>query len=581
MSEKVDKTDWLTWMCTRLMIGDKSAKTVSFVPNRIQCKVLGTIMQQWKAGLPARVIVLKPRQVGISTAIQALQYTICFNRPHVIALVAAHDDKASAKVFRKARFFHRWVPQNEQKPTVHDNAQAIQWAEPHGSRFEVETATNNLGRAGTFQLFHASELAFWQNDKDAFQSAIDTMPKNAAGSLVAIESTANGDSGEYHVRWRHAAERLLKHPDDLNGFIPLFFSWLDHDEYALPVPSYGLGTLDEEEQWLVDVQGARPEQLAFRRYVLQEEYANNLDKFHENYPSTAEEAFLSTGSAVIPGWIREAHKRLLRKPMYAKLEWSAGRGSEVIMRECLPDPQGCWQIWEKPKEGYDYSIGADVSEGIPCDINNPRSETDRSAASIINRHTYEQAAVYLGRIEPDAFGEELLKAGYFFNSAYITSEVNAPGILTLHVIRSNGYPHIYQRLENLDSRDHREPHKLGWKTTTGNRDYMIDQYLDFCRPNDHGNFDDKFQCRSQDLLDEETTFIRKAKTGKREHRAGAHDDLIFATALAWQGHQRCPRRNLVATKRRTHEDLVRVVNQANAIDPGLDFTSSDKLLRTA
>ena len=538
--EKPTKTDWLTWLCTRLTVTDKHSEIVPFVPNTIQVQILKEAFTQWRAGYPVRLIILKPRQVGVSTVVQALFFAIAQTKPHINVLVAAHDQTGSTTVFRKAKFFHKWLPSTEVKPLDHDNTKALQWSEPHGSRFEVQVATGNLGRGNTLQLFHASELAFWDDAATSFQSAIDTMPKDAPGSAVIIESTANGDSGEFYIRWKKAVQHKRKHSKDLNCFLPLFYSWLDHEEYQMDLPIDGLGELDEEEQWLRDEKHATERQLAWRRYVIEQEFAGDIEKFHQDYPTTWQQAFLMSGSAKIDPAIREHHHQTEREPIYGKLAWADSRMKTVYWIETGYDPTGCWRLWLEPRPVRAYAVGADVSEGIPCDPNNPRSDLDKSAIMVINRRTLETCAMWVGYMDPDLFGEEIAKAGYWYNLAWVNPEINNAGHSSLDTLRRLNYPYLCARMKDIEDIDLGIRNQLGWRTTSTNRSELIDKYVAKCRKSRDPEIGwrDSIKCYSQELADEEDSFVRK-KTGKIEHKEGCHDDILFATMLACICHDFC------------------------------------------
>ena len=289
-------------MQTHLWIENKAGELVRFIPNEVQCVVLGAMFRQWRAGVPVRLIILKARQEGVSTAIQAFFYTIVHHRAHVKALISAHDAEGSNTVFTKARRFHERLPEHvkAEKKLRYSNRYEIDFDTPHDSLFRVQVAGDNLGRSATYQLLHLSELAFWENAPPAIQSVLATMPKNVHATAVVIESTANGDAGEFHERWKRATINKAKYPEKLDYYMPLFFSWLDCDEYAMPLDEgESLDPLDEDEEALVRNLGATKSQLKWRRWTLDNEYAGDLLKFRQDYPATADEAFISTGDHAI------------------------------------------------------------------------------------------------------------------------------------------------------------------------------------------------------------------------------------------------------------------------------------------
>ena len=75
---------------------------------------------------------------------------------------------------------------------------------------------------------------------------------------------------------------------------------------------------------------------------------------------------------------------------------------------------------------------------------------------------------------------------------------------------------------------------------------MIDDFIAACRPkwNENGmnehDFSDTFFVPWELIVEQEDTF-EIDKRGRRGHRDGAFDDVLFALFIAWQLHLRCPR----------------------------------------
>ncbi|HUX14893.1 MAG TPA: hypothetical protein VMW52_00375, partial [Phycisphaerae bacterium] len=202
----------------------------------------------------------------------------------------------------------------------------------------------------------------------------------------------------------------------------------------------------------------------------------------------------------------------------------------------------CWRIWEEPEQIHDYAEGGDVSEGLPIDPACPHGKRDRSAITVLNRRYLRPAAIWVGTIDPDLLGEEMLKGARYYNDAWMAPEVNSAGQSTLDRIRAAHYPRLYQRQRDPDEKDQTPRSLLGWRTTTTTRDGLIDQYIKWCRQNEDPEigFRGAFTCLSSELADEEDTFVRK-ENRKREHRDGTWDDILFSAMIALEVHITCPR----------------------------------------
>ena len=210
-----------------------------------------------------------------------------------------------------------------------------------------------------------------------------------------------------------------------------------------------------------------------------------------------------------------------------------------------------WAIYEPRIKMCEYALGADVAEGRASDQQDERSKPDGSAIMVLNRRELTTVALYQGRVAADSLGQELLKAGYYWNEGWRSPEANSAGMATLAEVKD--YPHLMTRTGEADETEERELFRYGWKTTPSNRNELIDGWIKACRPELDGGFEGKVVCLCGPLADEEATFIR-TKTGKREHRPGCFDDVLFAAFIALQVHQRCEhKRNVVFEKRDDHK----------------------------
>ena len=539
---------YYTWMISRLQIVDKAAHVVPFDPKPQQMALFETVRLQAKANLPVRIIILKARQIGFSTATAALFFTELMNRTHCNAKVLTHHGDATQAIFDMTQRFHNSLPNNERLPTVRSNRKEIVFAEPHGGRIRVATAGQDVGddvgttgRAETNQYAHCSEVAFWPNAASTLGALLQTVP-NEPGTMVILESTPNGMGDAFHSLWERAEKRMEADPHDLDGFIPLFFGWLDEPDYSKPLAKgQSLGTLDSEEVFLREL-GATDAQLNWRRWKVANEFNGDPIRFAREYPATAEQGFQTSGRHVfVPAIIRH-YSQMTCQPRWGRLEfdeqhvWPHG----VKWVELQEPQEPCWHLWEMPEPSMDYTLGADVAEGALSDPHDSSSDPDSHAAIVLNRTPLAQVAEYLGQEDPDLFGIELVKAAYFFNLAWASPEVNAVGVTPLMAFKRANYSRIYRR-QTLDERiSVQDANDLGWKTTGANRNLMIDEWVSMVRPDPLDGYEGKIIIRSMRVVQEMRTFVADAR-GRREHMPGKHDDLLFAFFIAYQLHLRCPR----------------------------------------
>lgn len=527
------------WIAGRLKVISKAGKLEPLIPNEVQVRLYGHMTAQRAAGQPVRLIVLKARREGISTGIEALMFAKVYHEPFRKAWVSAHSEPASHSLFTMNKLFEQELPPQERRQKEYSNRKEIVFSAPHRSRFTVATAGDELGRSEEIHYLHCSEVAFWEHAASALNSVLQAVSDDPE-TMIVLESTANGASGEFYERWNAAVRQQRERPGSRDGFYPVFISWLECPEYARPL-AVGESTepVDDEERRLVRL-GATPEQLAWRRIALGEKCNGDEDLFKQEYPATPEEAFTTSGRPAIPPAVVAHHEQMIRPP--ARRVRLVRVDGGIVAEDVGPEAQYAWEVWYEPVEHGEYTAFGDVAEGALSDPADGRSEPDSCAGAVLNRRELRYDAVWVGQVAPEWFGEELLKAAEWYNAAWATPEANAAGMAALVPFKEAAYPNLYQRVKAVDRLDAGDDTPLwGWKTTTANRDYMIDCWIAACRENPGTGYEGQIRLYSARLVDEERSFVRKPN-GKREHQVGSHDDLLFAAMGAFQLHLTCPRK---------------------------------------
>lgn len=536
--------DLAEWMAANIRIIDKQSRLLQLVLNPDQQRLCELMAEQHLRGFPARILVLKSRKIGFSTLTEARFFTDCLMRPRRRAFVAAHTSDSTANIFNMTQLMLRELPDMVRKPVERSSRREIVWSGPHDSKIEVATAGGqDIGRGDTVDMLHGSEVAFWPTAKSTLLGLLNSMGDHSDTEVV-LETTANGVGGEFYDRYVSAVERLHKKPEDFSGYLPVFFPWTEFAEYRVQLTAgYSMGQLDDEETALKSL-GVDDGQLLWRRSTIEGKCGGDLSLFKQEYPSNWQEAFQFSGRPVFPAAIIAYHSGGVKDAIRRVRLLESGSG-EVFAQDY--DGNGpCWEIWQEPQFLRDYSIGADVAEGKLSDPLDENSKADDSAASVMDRHDLTQVAEFCGRIDPDLFGVELLKAARWYHNAWVTPEINSAGFAALAKLRE--YPHLYRRDGQYDRLSPQPLATYGWKTTVSNRDWLIDQYIAGCRADSHGYTEgDYVSIRSRRLLGEEQTFVVDTH-GKRQHRPGGHDDRLFASMIAYEVHLRCPRGQTTAAE---------------------------------
>ncbi|NTX58673.1 hypothetical protein [Myxococcus sp. CA039A] len=233
-----------------------------------------------------RAIILKGRQQGCSTYVEARFYWRVTHRKGVSAYILTHEDPATANLFKMAKTYHEHCPALVKPTTSASNAKELLF-DKLASGYKVGTAgSKGTGRSSTLQYFHGSEVAFWPNASGHMRGVLEAVG-NVPGTEIILESTSDGPQGLFY-RLCLAAQK------GENEYELIFIPWFWQDEYRLAVPA-GFERTSEEVRYAElchQVHGYALDdgQLAWRRSKVSG-FEKGVADFRREYPATVEEAF--------------------------------------------------------------------------------------------------------------------------------------------------------------------------------------------------------------------------------------------------------------------------------------------------
>mgnify|MGYP001026582433 FL=1 len=532
MSKKLNLLDPKIYIPNFLYIRNKNAELVKFKPNKPQKRLRDTIERLRKQGKPVRIIILKARQMGFSTYTEADCFHQTVTNKMFSSTIIAHEEQASQNLYNMFKRYFENLPDALRPMRKRNNAKELLFENPTTDDLEkrrnpglqstvkVATAKNTAtGRSQTINYLHASEVAFWDNPKETFTGLLQCVP-HSAKSTVIMESTANGVGDYFYDMWNNAVAGK-------NEFVPLFFAWFEMDEYSLPFETeeekeefikevnYEFkdeegNTVHTEEYELMQDFGVSYEQLKWRRWCISNNCNCDVEQFHQEYPSTPEEAFIASGRPRFNIGVLKQYRRQAKEGDIGRLEYS---GNRVVFS---PDPNGDVEIWKYPEEGKHYCIGADVAEGLI---------TGDYSVGYVGDDNFDICLRYRTHIDPDLFGRELVKIAKYYNEAYIGCENNNHGLTTLKAIQNEEYWNIFFT-KTYDKIADTVTQKIGWSTTPRTKPLMINKLAEFIR-NKWIGIKDKI------LIQEMFTYVIDDK-GSTNAQDGCHDDTVMALAILLQ-----------------------------------------------
>ena len=280
---------------TCLKIKPKTGGLVPFEFNKAQKyldKIVNDMIEQYGK---VRVIIVKGRQQGLSTWVEARGYWKVCHTPGTKAFILTHEGEATKNLFNMAKRYHDNAPVDI-RPIIQKSNQTELVFNEMECEYAVGTAkTGDSGRSQTIQFFHGSEVAYWRAAKEIASGCMEGIPEEP-GTESYLESTAAGFGGYFHSMWQNAIYPGETPHAKWNGYVRVFVPWMWQPEYRSEI--FGTFERTEEEQDLVTLHNLDNEQLQWRRMKIAK-MENDTARFQRDYPLTPEEAFNSAQDNVL------------------------------------------------------------------------------------------------------------------------------------------------------------------------------------------------------------------------------------------------------------------------------------------
>jgi hypothetical protein len=421
----------------------------------------------------SRNIVLKARQMGMTTWSAARFFLKTITQPGTMTLQVAHTREAAEEIFRIVHRFVDFLPQGlREGPLLTSRANARQLVFPWlDSQYRVVTAGDrNAGRGLTVQNLHCSELARWPGDPA--ETLAGLRAAMTPGSELIIESTPEGVGDCFHSEWQKANE---------TGMVRHFFPWWMEPAYR--TDAVDESSLTQEEADLRAKHGLDLKQIGFRRGIK----ANFRGLARQEYAEDEESCFSASGDSVFELDTVEARLKTAPEPVERR------RNGEL-------------EVWLPPVAGRRYLVAVDPASG-GCN-------GDYSAIEVLEMETGIQCAEFAGHVGGVELARLVVDIANEYRQAWVVVERNnhGSGILA-HLEGSCAYDRLY-----------RHGGQAGWLTTSLSRPAVLGQL-------DAALVDEPARFMSKRLLYECRSFVRLADGGTGA-RAGAHDDCVMAMAIA-------------------------------------------------
>ena len=281
------------WRLSNLYhIQDKSGNEILFNLNWAQQQLFD---REWH-----QMLVLKARQLGVTTYFSINFLDDCFWYGNTNAGIIAHRKEDAEDIFKKkVKYAYDRMPQWTRTFNSATNDRSGELAFENGSSYRVSTGF----RSGTYQRLLVSEFGKICAKSPDVAKEIVTGSLNTVSSdqVIAIESTAEGREG-YFYEFSRQSEALA-----LSGTIlsPMqqrffFFPWFDEPGYR--ESSKEIVVQKETNEYLDYIENERKRKIdedQRRWYDMKQRMLG--DAMKQEYPSTPKEAFESANEGLYYG----------------------------------------------------------------------------------------------------------------------------------------------------------------------------------------------------------------------------------------------------------------------------------------
>lgn len=507
-------------------IKNKDGQLVKLKFNHAQEKFYELIKESY-GKKPSRFIVLKARQLGMSTFSEAMITYLATNSPNTDAVILAHTAESSSKIYEMTQLFVDELPPGLKPRQKYSNKKMLAFDdEKDGLKSSIRVmVANDSTRGGTYKLAHLSEVAFWDKPEDAMLALSQAVPMSDE-SLIIVESTANGFNYFYNM-WQDAV-------NGRSDYVPVFFPWYVDPSYSMTYRGF------EKTPYEKDIQekyNLKDDQLQWRRWCIANNCGGDERKFRQEYPITPEEAFITSGTSVFDNEIILEHMKELTPPIKTGYFSYTYDGLHINDIQWVDDPLGYIKIY-KDRSNQPTVLGGDTAG----------DGEDFFVGTVLDSDGY-VCAVLHNQFDEDLYVKQIYCMGMYYHSL-VAIEANFSTFPNMELQRLK-YPKIYLR-EKYDRILQDVQPKYGFRTTSLTRPIIISQLVEIVR--EHVEL-----INDRETLQEMLSFVRIRN--KPQASEGTHDDLVMALAIAYEALKQIPRRinirpvNMPVAEERRSEEL--------------------------
>lgn len=563
------KYDFAFWAALYVYIKRKGGgEDVRFRLNHAQRKLVGEFERQRLSGKPIRVVLLKARQWGGSTATQI--YMAWLQLVHEVglnSLIVGHVKDSSTEV--KDMFvrmlgryptsmlheFGEEYDEGESKLVGVGETRNIQRIPQRNCKIKIGTAEKpDSARGGDYNLVHLTEVGVWKatdgkTPEDIVRSACSGVMYKPY-TMIVYESTANGTGNFFQYEYDAAKEGKSQ-------FSALFVSWCEIENNRQRVDDRrgfarrllenrtNKNVSSEREEsgaylWWLWEQGATLDGINW--YIGERTKHTSHAKMASECPSDDVEAFQHSGEKVFDVYNVAKLKGGCRPPRYVGEVYADGDSGAEALRDVRfrEDSQGLLWIWAKPE--IDEQERVTDRYLVVVDIGGRTRTADYSVILVLDRLLQMDGgeptvvAQWYGHTDMDLLAWNAAQVASYYDNALLVIESNTidthdkerhveggdQSLFLLNQIKGY-YDNLYAREQSEEDIREKRPVKYGFHTNTSTKPVIISTLIKVVR-------EQLYIERDKRLLDELLTYEKKPN-GAYGAQPGKHDDLLMTRAI--------------------------------------------------
>ena len=550
--------------CAKLTIQIQDRTTKTYIPlvlNFGQRTLVHEYERQRLAGLPIRVLLVKARQWGGSTATQCYMFWLqryWYENWH--SCIVAKDQTQAINIRSMYKNLIARLPRWNGHLSFRrfEGTELIKIIPERGCKIQIGSAQKpDALRSFTLSLLHLSEVGVWKDTKetkadDLIQGILSCVPAAEPGTMIVMESTAKGIGNFFHKEFLGAVENETK---NIDGTRPVFVGWQTDAEYTRDYFTKFKNTADfvatwSEYNWWQWEQGATLNGIYWYNYFKKSHHWTDFQMKSE-YPTTAEEAFQAKSGRYFTDDLLDWLKKNVRAPKFiGDIRGDATIG-EGVMDNVKLYPNDSLQsevlkIWIYPQDNAPQGKVVKNRFLVTVDVGGRGYKADWSVISVFDRLSMageygalERAALWRGHVDPDLLAYKAAQIAHYYDDALLVIESNtydtkhkksddaavSEGDHTYTVLDTLGgiYENLYRRRTAPDNAKDKETRHIGWHMNKQTKYQAYDDYTVRLREGDYMEY-------SQDAANE-AMWLMNAPGGKIEAMEGTHDDIQDTTAV--------------------------------------------------